>query len=69
MQAKLKLTAEETAIGFNELTAEEQRVILDKGTEQPFTGKYCKFDEKGDYLCKRCGRVVNRFSALRVRVL
>jgi len=41
-------------MGFNELTPEEQRIILDKGTEQPFTGKYFKFDEKGDYLCKRC---------------
>lgn len=39
----------------NELTAEEKRVIINKGTERPFTGKYEKFNEKGTYTCKWCG--------------
>eukprot|EP01155_Anaeramoeba_flamelloides_P006138 Anaeramoba_flamelloidesa1082944_21.p1 GENE.a1082944_21~~a1082944_21.p1 ORF type:complete len:120 (-),score=5.07 a1082944_21:107-466(-) len=39
---------------YNDLNPEEKRVILDKGTEMPFSGKYYKFDGKGIYLCKRC---------------
>ncbi len=40
---------------FNELTPAEERVILYKGTEAPFTGKYTNYFEKGVYTCKRCG--------------
>lgn len=37
------------------LTTEEANVILHKGTERPFTGKYNSFFEKGTYVCKQCG--------------
>lgn len=37
------------------LTPEEERVIVHKGTEAPFSGKYNDFFEKGLYICKRCG--------------
>jgi len=37
------------------LTAEEERVIVHKGTERPFSGKYNDHFEKGIYTCKRCG--------------
>jgi peptide methionine sulfoxide reductase msrA/msrB len=37
------------------LTPEEQRVILHKGTERPFSGKYYAHAEKGVYTCKQCG--------------
>lgn len=37
------------------LSKEEKRVILLKGTEAPFSGKYNDFYEKGIYLCKQCG--------------
>jgi len=40
---------------FNDLTKAESKVINDKGTEMPFTGKYDKFYEKGTYICKKCG--------------
>jgi len=45
---------------FNDdhLTDFEKWVILKKGTEPPFTGKYWNHFERGTYLCKRCG--VNR---------
>jgi len=50
-----------------QLTAEEKRVIEDKGTEMPFTGKYFAFWQKGTYVCKRCGaklyRSENKFEA------
>lgn len=39
----------------NELTAEEKRVIIDKGTEAPFTGEYDKNTAKGMYVCRQCG--------------
>lgn len=39
---------------FNKLSADEERVIVHKGTEMPFSGKYDNFFEKGFYNCKRC---------------
>jgi len=39
----------------HKLTPEEERVIVKKGTERPFSGKYDDFHEKGTYVCKRCG--------------
>ncbi len=39
---------------YNKLTPEEERVILHKGTEMPFTGKYNDHKAKGIYTCKRC---------------
>jgi len=42
------------------LTKEEESVIVDKGTEMPFTGKYFAFWERGTYVCKRCGAPLYR---------
>lgn len=42
------------------LTPEEKRVIVDKGTEMPFTGRYYEFDEEGTYLCRQCGAPLYR---------
>ena len=45
-------------IGNNEekeLTPEEHRVMREKGTEAPFTGKYLHTKDKGMYVCKSCG--------------
>jgi methionine-R-sulfoxide reductase len=39
---------------YNKLTPEEARVILHKGTEMPYTGKYTDNKEAGTYICKRC---------------
>lgn len=39
---------------YNELNEEEKRVILEKGTERPFTGEYNDFIEGGMYVCKQC---------------
>lgn len=43
-----------------QLTDFEQHVILNKGTEAPFTGEYCDFKGKGTYLCKQCGTPLYR---------
>lgn len=37
------------------LSAEEFRVLREKGTERPFTGKYDAHFEAGIYTCKGCG--------------
>jgi peptide-methionine (R)-S-oxide reductase len=39
---------------WNKLTPEEQRVILNKGTEMPFTGEYNTVKELGFFVCRQC---------------
>jgi methionine-S-sulfoxide reductase/methionine-R-sulfoxide reductase len=39
---------------FNKLTEAEAYVILQKGTERPFTGEYDKHFENGTYVCRQC---------------
>ena len=41
-------------VKYNKLDYEETRVILQKGTEAPFSGEYETNWSKGTYLCKRC---------------
>ncbi len=38
----------------NELTEEEKKVILGKGTEAPFVGEYVNNKETGVYVCRQC---------------
>jgi len=45
---------------YRELTPEEERVIVHKGTEGPFTGKYTDFFGEGVYTCRRCGAMLYR---------
>lgn len=39
---------------YNKLNPQEKYVIEEKGTEQPFSGKYNDFYEEGVYTCKKC---------------
>lgn len=39
---------------LNKLTPEEDQIIVHKGTETPFSGKYNDFFEEGTYVCRRC---------------
>ena len=41
-------------VKYNKLTKEEERVIIYKGTELPFSGKYNSHWKHGTYVCKRC---------------
>ena len=43
-----------TPMKLNPLSKEEQNVILNKGTERPFTGEYTDKFTKGTYVCKQC---------------
>lgn len=45
-----------------QLTREEKRIIIDRGTELPFTGKYVHFKGAGTYVCKQCGALLYRSS-------
>ena len=39
---------------YNELTPEEEAVIVRKGTEYPYTGELLNNKRSGTYVCKRC---------------
>lgn len=46
----------------DKLNPEEERIIIHKGTERPFTGKYYNHKEAGTYTCKQCGAPLFRSS-------
>ena len=41
-------------MSYNKLSAEEEYVILQKGTERPFIGEYTSLKEPGMYVCRQC---------------
>ena len=45
---------------YRKLAKEEERVIIYKGTEMPFSGGYNYEFRKGTYICKRCGAKLYR---------
>jgi len=45
---------------FNKLSLEEERVMVHKGTEAPFSGEYNQFKAKGTFVCRRCGAPLYR---------
>ncbi len=45
---------------WRKLTPAEERVIVRKGTEAPFSGEYEATFARGAYSCKRCGALLYR---------
>jgi peptide methionine sulfoxide reductase msrA/msrB len=45
---------EEKSMQYNKLTPEEERIIIHKGTEAPYTGEYINNKRKGVYVCRKC---------------
>lgn len=45
---------------YNPLSPDEERVIVQKGTERPFTGEYTRSKEPGTYVCRRCNAPLYR---------
>jgi len=41
-------------MAYNHLSPEEERVIVRKGTEMPFSGEYDKLYTPGTFICRRC---------------
>jgi len=52
--SKEETVAEKSSAEFNELSEFEAWVLLEKGTERPFSGEYEDFWVAGTYVCKRC---------------
>lgn len=45
---------------LNELSKDEEDVIVGKGTEAPHSGEYDRFDAEGAFACRRCGAYLYR---------
>jgi peptide methionine sulfoxide reductase msrA/msrB len=55
------LAQEETVTNkWRKLTSQEERVIVNKDTERPFSGRFDNFKETGTYVCRRCGAALYR---------
>ncbi|MGM0479113.1 MAG: methionine-R-sulfoxide reductase [Bacteroidota bacterium] len=45
---------------YNTLTEAEKRVLLEKGTERPFSGELLENTRSGMYVCKQCNAPLYR---------
>ncbi len=59
-QSQIQYRKSEEDMHYNALNPEEERVIINKGTERPFSGKYYQNKDTGVYICKRCGAPLYR---------
>ena len=53
-------TTKQKVAKMNKLSPEEKRVIVNKGTERPFSGKYNDHFKAGIYTCRQCGAPLYR---------
>jgi peptide methionine sulfoxide reductase msrA/msrB len=53
-EIQIPTSNQEQSANWNELSSEETYVIVNKGTERPWTGKYVSNKKEGIYVCKRC---------------
>jgi peptide methionine sulfoxide reductase msrA/msrB len=54
------IISKEDSMTYRSLTPEERAVIIDKGTERPFTGIYFLNKENGSYHCRQCDALLFR---------
>jgi len=48
---------------WNKLSSAEERIILRKGTEMPFTGEFNDFKGEGIFICKQCEQPLYKSSS------
>lgn len=58
--ARESKVSEESHSQYNKLTDVEKYVLLNKGTERPFVGKYTDTEDAGTYICRRCNAPLYR---------
>ncbi|MEL7267731.1 MAG: peptide-methionine (R)-S-oxide reductase, partial [Planctomycetota bacterium] len=46
--------------GYNALSSQEEHVLINKGTERPFTGELTDCTSAGTYICRRCNSPLYR---------
>jgi len=56
----VRVSLVENQAGFRELSEEEKKVIVFRGTELPFIGKFNNHWARGTYVCRRCGAKLYR---------
>jgi peptide-methionine (R)-S-oxide reductase len=54
------LLKQKESVEYNKLTDFEEYVLVRKGTEKPWTGKYVNHKETGVYVCRRCNAPLYR---------
>jgi peptide-methionine (R)-S-oxide reductase len=59
-EAKMPEPKPSTSKSYNQLSHEEQRVILHKGTEAPGRGEYTDNKAGGTYVCRQCNAALYR---------
>ena len=54
-------------MSYNNLTPEQEKVVVYKATEAPFSGEYDNFFEDGTYICRKCNALLftsqNKFNS------
>ncbi len=50
-----RIRSDKETIMYRDLNKEEEHVIINKGTERPFSGKFKDNKAKGVYSCRQCG--------------
>lgn len=55
LDAELRQTNYFKPMKLNKPTPKEEKIIVHKGTELPFSGEYNKLFKEGIYVCRRCG--------------
>ena len=48
------------SLPLNELSSDEEHVILRKGTEPPFSGEYTNLKAPGTFVCRQCHAPLSR---------
>jgi methionine-R-sulfoxide reductase len=56
----LKQTNNMDSTKYNQLTPWEEKVIVNKATDRPFTGDYYTKKDNGLYICRRCNNPLYR---------